>query len=168
MSDVRQKPLHCGAVDAVLLHPGEVARDRFGVLVGEQKGRRAGGQVEGGRAALVRIELGGVRPQIDGQRMRVLRIAAAAKPMAPSHPLCAIAGAGEPALITGNVNAAQRGVEMGRAARRLGPGQARGDEHQRLQKQGDVSTRVTQHQPFPQKPVADCTKQRRVGLLISK
>ena len=51
----------------------------------------------------------------------VLWIAAAAKPMAPSHSLGSIAGAGEPALIAGNVDTAQRRVEMNRSARRLGP-----------------------------------------------
>ena len=143
--NIRQEALHGGAVDAVLLHPGEMARDRFRVLVGEQKGRRTGGQVKGSPAAFVRIELGGVRPQVYRQRVWVLRIAAAAKPMAPSDADGAITGAGEPALITGNVDAAQRRVEMGRIARRLGPRQARRDDHQRLQKQGKVSTRVTQH-----------------------
>ena len=75
------------------------------------------------------------------------RIAAAAKPMAPPHTDGAIAGAVEPALIAGNMDTAQRRVEMGRAAACLGPRQARGDDHQRLQKQGNVSTRVTQHEP---------------------
>jgi cytochrome c553 len=62
--DVRQKPLHCGAVDAVLLHPGEMACDGFRVLLREQKGRRAGGKVESGRAAFVCAELGSVRPKV--------------------------------------------------------------------------------------------------------
>jgi hypothetical protein len=112
--DVRQKPLHRGAVDAVLLHPGEMARDGFGVVVREQKGRRAGGQLEGGRAAFVGIELGSVRPQVDCQGVRVLRIAAAAKPMAASDADGTIAGAVEPALVAGNVNAEQTVVKMGR------------------------------------------------------
>ena len=64
--------------------------------------------------------------------------------MASSDPLGAIAGAGEPALIPGNMDAAQRRVEMGRAPRHLGPHQARGDEHQRLQTQGDASKCNTQ------------------------
>jgi hypothetical protein len=144
MGDVRQEPLHGGAVDAVLLHPREMTRDGLWVLVGEQKGRRAGGQVEGGRAAFVRIELGGVRPQIDRQRVRVPRIAPAAKPMAPPDADGAIAGAGEPALIAGDVDTAQRRVEMGRPTRRLGPRRARRNDHERLQKQGDASTGKTQ------------------------
>jgi hypothetical protein len=36
------------------------------------------------------------------------------------------------------VDTAQRRVEMGRAALRLGRRQARGDHHQRLQEQGDA------------------------------
>jgi hypothetical protein len=41
--------------------------------------------------------------------------------MAPSHFHGAVAGAGEPALIVGNVDTAQCSVEMGRAAGRLWP-----------------------------------------------
>jgi hypothetical protein len=61
-------------------------------------GARTRGQVEGGRAAFVLVEVGGVGPQVDRQRIRVPRIAAAAEPMAPSRPFGAIAGAGEPTL----------------------------------------------------------------------
>src|ERR1700730_10282589 len=113
MSDVRQESLHGGAVDPVLLHPGEMARHRFRVLVGEQKGGRARGQVEGGRAAFVSVEFGGVRPQIDGQRIRIFRGAPAAEPMTPASADGAITGASEPALIAGNMDTAQRSVEMG-------------------------------------------------------
>jgi hypothetical protein len=101
--------------------------------------------VEGGRAAFVRIEFGCVRPKIDGERIRILRIAPAPEPMAPANADGAITGAGEPTLVTGNVDTAQRSVEMDRAACCLGPCQARGDDHQRLRKQADEPIRVTQH-----------------------
>src|ERR1700756_4970214 len=68
--------------------------------------------------------------------------------MAPPDADGAVGWGAEPALIARNVDAAQCRVEMGCAARRLGPGRARGEDHQRLQKQTDESTPVMQHS-FP-------------------
>ena len=98
VADVHEEPLDEHAVDAVLLHPAEVALDGQRVGRAEQVGLRAVGMGEaGGRVRLVGGGLGHVRPHLEGQGLRRdPRRAAAPVPPALAR---RVARTAEPALI---------------------------------------------------------------------
>src|SRR5437016_1894134 len=90
------KPLHKDSIDAVLLHPAEVAQHSFLRMRAKQVSHRAVGMAKRRVIFLVVVQLTNVGPEINGAMTGSNLITGTV--MRPAA-LRAIAGRGEPALV---------------------------------------------------------------------